>query len=150
MRVLEIPRFYAGRTPSHIRLAGNSNRGGFSVYYFADRLHAHEPDRGCTGDMQLAMLRITEEVRLAHSLEIKEYDLPWSFPVEKDPDDVHYLYSAGGTIFLTTKQGSRVILQGDPETGFEIVFGRVETKRLKRNRNYAWYNLILAASGCGL
>ena len=106
--------------------------GGFSVYYFADRAFMRTSlTADVQADMQLAMLRITEEVRLAHSLEIKEYDPALSFPVEKDPDDVHYLYSAGGTIFLTTKQGSRVILQGDPETGFEIVFGRVENEATK-------------------
>jgi len=106
--------------------------GGLSMYYFADRSFMQTSlTAQVQSDMELAMLRITEEVRLAHSLEVyRDFDAKKSIP-DDDPDDVHYLYSDGGSIFLKTKQGNRLILQGDYEKGFGIEFKQVRDGETK-------------------
>lgn len=80
--------------------------GAFRLYYFTDKAFVNNTVKSDIQiDMQLAMQRITEELRLAHSVEF----------VDKVPatdvlnEDDHYLFSKDGTVFLQTKQGTRLL-----------------------------------------
>jgi prepilin-type N-terminal cleavage/methylation domain-containing protein len=110
-----------------LALLGLVIAGGLSFYFFADRAFMSGSELAdVQADMQLAMLRITEEVRLAHRLEvISEFDSGKPVPVD-DPDDIHYLYVDDGSIFLKTKNFNRSILQADSGAGYSINFEMVE------------------------
>ena len=109
-----------------LALLGLVIAGGLSFYFFADRSFMSGSEMAdVQADVQLAMRRITDEVRLAHSLElITRGDLP---TIVEQKDD-HYLFSEDGTLFLRTIESppDRVILNSiADEPGYEVSFGRV-------------------------
>ena len=108
-----------------LALLGLVIAGGFSIYFFADRsFFSGSVMADVQADMQIAMLRITEEVRLAHSLELMATS---DVPATVSHDDEHYLFVKDGSVFLRTKASppDRLILQGDSaETGYHIAFER--------------------------
>jgi len=106
-----------------LSLVGIVIAGGFTVYYFADRAFMSSSERAdIQADVQLAMVRVTEEVRLAHSLKLlTPEDVP---SIVQDEDD-HYLYGRAGSIFLKTAKGSpdTVVLDGSlTEHGYSVLF----------------------------
>jgi prepilin-type N-terminal cleavage/methylation domain-containing protein len=111
-----------------LALLGLVIAGGLSFYFFADRSFMSGSEMAdVQADVQLAMRRITDEVRLAHSLElITRAELP--DVIDDDDKDDHYLFSQGGTIFLKTIESppDRVILNSiADEPGYDVSFGRV-------------------------
>ncbi|WP_461370561.1 PilW family protein [Candidatus Darwinibacter acetoxidans] len=109
-----------------LALLGIVISGGFTVYFFADRsFNSAGQAADVQANMQLAMLNIVEEVRLAHSLEvISNFSKSQPIPAD-DPDDVHYLFFEDGNVFLRTKLHNRPVLQSDDETTYSIAFGPV-------------------------
>lgn len=108
-------------------LVGVIVASGLNLYFFADRMFMSGSEvADVQADVQLAMGRITEEVRLAHSLEIiSEFNLATDIP-EDDPDDIHYLFAQDGSVFLRTKEFSRLILHGEPHVCYCVRFSPVE------------------------
>lgn len=106
-----------------LSLVGIVIAGGFTVYYFADRAFMSSSERAdIQADVQLAMVRVTEEVRLAHSLKLLP---PENVPSIVQDEDDHYLYGRAGSIFLKTAKGSpdTVVLDGSlTEHGYSVLF----------------------------
>lgn len=109
-----------------LALIGLVIAGGFSIYFFANRSFiSGSLLADVQADMQIAMQRITEEVRLAHSMEIiAKTDVP-SNPEEDD----HYIFTENGSIFLragssdTGTVHNRVILANrDGSDGYDLGF----------------------------
>lgn len=108
-----------------LALIGLVVAGGTSLYYFANRsfvsgslmadIHAN---------MQIAMRRITEQVRLAHSMKLMPVA---DVPTKIEDEDEHYLFAKNGSVILRTKEGGdRLILQGNSAgTGYTLQFSTV-------------------------
>lgn len=109
-----------------LSLLGVVIAGGFTFYHFADRSFMSGTEvADVQADVQLAMLRISEEVRLAHSLELISPD---DVPMTVEDEDTHYLFTKDGSVFLRTVQSppDRVILESSGgDTEYRVAFGPV-------------------------
>ena len=110
-----------------LALLGLVIAGGFSFYYFADRTFMSGSEMAnVQADVQLAMHRITDEVRLAHSLKLITPD---EVPLKVEDEDEHYLFMKNGSLYMRTIQSppDRVLLDSSLSgTDFDVVFGPVD------------------------
>lgn len=75
--------------------------GGLNLYFFADRSFVSGTiTADVQAEIQLAMKRMTEELRLAHRLEFVE-SVPASSTLQKDD---HYLFVQDGLVYLRTQR----------------------------------------------
>lgn len=105
--------------------------GGVQLYTLTDRAFmagSHQAD--LQTEMHLAMYRITEEVRLAHSLTIgpsKEKLSGHEGQQEYKEEELWFIYSDGGSVFLETSAGRRVLLDANLlGTDYELSFAPVD------------------------
>jgi type II secretory pathway pseudopilin PulG len=107
--------------------------GGMQLYFFASKafvLGSNKAD--LQAEMHAAMNRLTEEVRLAHSLQIgpSKEDLKQIVNGQASGDvERFYLYGSNGSVYLETPDGKeRPILVGDVMgTDYRITFAPVST-----------------------
>ena len=89
-----------------LALVGLVIAGGFSLYFFADRSYVTGTiSADIQADVQIAMKRITEELRLAHHLEFVD-QIPERNALEKDD---HYLFTQDGVVVLRTQLSDQVL-----------------------------------------
>ncbi len=97
--------------------------GGINLYFFADRsFFTGSIVADVQADVQIAMKQISEEIRLAHTMELET-----KLPVNIEDKDEHFLYVYEGSIILQTMQGKQVLLKGDSSrTTYGIEFRRAQ------------------------
>lgn len=106
-----------------LALVGLVMMGGFSLYFFADRSFVSGTIMAdVQAEIQLAMKRMTEELRLAHRLEFTE-SIPASSTLQKDD---HYLFVKDGLVFLRTQRPvDQIVTNINTEIGnYAIEFDR--------------------------
>ncbi len=105
--------------------------GGARLYFFANRSFVSgQIVADIQADIQIAMKRITEEVRLAHSLKLIDLDDVPTGVASLEEDD-HYLYWQAGKIVLKTEHGTRAIIGVDEEyNGYNLFFSTVDDEDL--------------------
>ena len=95
-----------------LALVGLVITGGFSLYFFADRSFVSGTiTADIQSDVQLAMKRITEELRLAHRLEFVD-QIPAADSLEQDE---HYLFVQDGVVVLRTQNRNQILTSGNIE-----------------------------------
>lgn len=110
-----------------LALVGVVIAGGFSLYFFADRSFVSGTVvADVQADIQLAMQRMTNELRLAHKIEF--IDTP-EIPLENDH---HYLFiNDAGLVVLRTKRGSgffdEILTPMNPDiANYDLTFSDVD------------------------
>lgn len=108
-----------------LALVGLVITGGFSLYFFADRSFlTGQVVADVQADIQIAMQRISEEARLAHSLEI--IPVKEAINASSLKEDDHYLFSRDGEVILKTERGERTIIGDDRDFAqYGLLFSRV-------------------------
>jgi prepilin-type N-terminal cleavage/methylation domain-containing protein len=102
--------------------------GGFRLYYFADRAFSQGSQYSdLLAEMDYAMRKITEEVRLAHSLTIGASRNGFHVPPSQPGKDVgrYFIYSDSeqGSIVLETPEGERPLISGQTlGTTYQVTF----------------------------
>lgn len=91
-----------------LTLLGLVLSGGFTLYYFADRAFVEGTvTADIQADVQLAMRRIVDELRLAYYLELAPAPPPDDFG---DDDDDHFIFvNDDGLVVLKTRVGEEVL-----------------------------------------
>lgn len=117
--------------------------GGFRLYYFADRSFVSGTlTADIQADIQLAMQRITNELRLAHRIEFGK-----SVPNSGLEEDDHYLFiDEDGLVVLRTQRGDQILTPNSQQIGgYHLSFDtitdvpeavRVELKSINEQVDY--------------
>lgn len=106
-----------------LALVGLVIMGGFSLYFFADRSFVSGTVMAdIQADVQLAMQRITNELRLAHSIEFGK-----AVPSEGLSEDDHYLFvNNQGLVVLRTQRGDQILTATNLEVAdYQLSFSNV-------------------------
>jgi type II secretory pathway pseudopilin PulG len=103
--------------------------GGFRLYFFADRsFMAGSSMADLQAELHWAMQKITDEVRLAHSLRVGESkkELLAHLPNGGAELSLFFIYPENGSIYLETPNGQRQLLDGTSAgTAYKVSFDPV-------------------------